>query len=201
MPESGNIQETKSHKRMNDTELRKKQILKAATDLFMENGYQGVNIDVIAEKCGIVRGTVLRYFGSKRELYNQVLLTRGNLASDYLGQICEDESISVNEALDKLADILIKQFTDTLTYIGDDIRDPEYRQNFDVLRLPIFRETAKSLEKLLLRGNQEGVLHIDNPKIRAYSTTFAIFGIGEASETPDNMYAERKALITALLLL
>ena len=71
MPESGNIQETKSHKRMNDTELRKKQILKAATDLFMENGYQGVNIDVIAEKCGIVRGTVLRYFGSKRELYNQ----------------------------------------------------------------------------------------------------------------------------------
>ena len=53
-------------KRINDTELRKKQILEKASALFLEKGYAGVGIDEIAEACGVVRGTILRYFHSKK---------------------------------------------------------------------------------------------------------------------------------------
>ena len=52
-------------KRINDTELRKKQILEKASALFLEKGYAGVGIDEIAMACGVVRGTILRYFHSK----------------------------------------------------------------------------------------------------------------------------------------
>lgn len=60
-------------KRINDTQVRKQQILEAASALFLENGYAGGSIDDIAAACGIVRGTVLRYFHSKKELYDQIL--------------------------------------------------------------------------------------------------------------------------------
>lgn len=58
-------------KRINDTQVRKQQILEAASALFLDNGYAGVSIDDIAAACGIVRGTVLRYFHSKKELYDR----------------------------------------------------------------------------------------------------------------------------------
>ena len=63
-------------KRINDTEVRKKQILEKASALFLEKGYAGVGIDEIAAACGVVRGTILRYFHSKKELYNEILFGR-----------------------------------------------------------------------------------------------------------------------------
>lgn len=64
--------------RMNDTEARKRQILEEASKLFLEKGYAGVGIDEIAGACGIVRGTVLRYFHSKKELYDEIIFGRAN---------------------------------------------------------------------------------------------------------------------------
>ena len=75
-------------KRINDTQVRKQQILEAASALFLENGYAGGSIDDIAAACGIVRGTVLRYFHSKKELYDQILFGRGNQTGTVLEQYC-----------------------------------------------------------------------------------------------------------------
>ena len=169
-------------KRINDTEVRKKQILEKASALFLEKGYAGVGIDEIAAACGVVRGTILRYFHSKKELYDAILFGRGNHAGTMLGEYCDDNSIPLTEIIRKLLMVTEEQFAQVITAYRDKLEQEEFRQNFDVFRLPIFRNEAKMLEKILICGNEEGVWNIRDPHIRAYSYMFAMFGLAETPE-------------------
>ena len=49
-------------------EKRKKEILDKALDLFMENGYEDVTFQKIADKCGVTRTTLYIYFKNKKEI-------------------------------------------------------------------------------------------------------------------------------------
>ena len=187
-------------KRINDTEVRKKQILEKASGLFLENGYAGVGIDEIAAACGVVRGTILRYFHSKKELYDEILFGGGNLAGTVLIEYCNDKSIPVTEIIRKLLMVLEAQFTEVIDGYRDKLENEEFRQNFDVFRLPIFRNEAKMLEKILIRGNEEGVWNIRNPHIRAYSYAFALFGLAETTETDTEIMKQEIREITKLML-
>lgn len=187
-------------KRINDTELRKKQILEKASALFLEKGYAGVGIDDIAEACGVVRGTILRYFHSKKELYDEILFGGGNHAGTILGEYCEDKRIPVTELIGKLLMVTETQFAEVIHVYRDKLRNEEFRQNFDVFRLPIFRNEAKMLEKILIRGNEEGVWNIRDPHIRAYSYIFAMFGLAETPEVDTEVMKQEIREITRLML-
>ena len=187
-------------KRINDTEVRKKQILEKASALFLEKGYAGVGIDEIATACGVVRGTILRYFHSKKELYNEILFGRGNAAGTILGEYCEDKSIPVTEIIRKLLTVTEAQFTAVIHAYRDKLKNEEFRQNFDVFRLPIFRNEAEMLEKILIRGNEEGVWNIRDPHMRAYSYAFAMFGLAEVPELDTEMMKQEIREITKLML-
>ena len=187
-------------KRINDTELRKKQILEKASALFLEKGYAGVGIDEIAEACGVVRGTILRYFHSKKELYDEILFGRGNHAGTVLGEYCDDKSIPAAELIRKLVRITEVQFTEVIDAYREKLKEEEFRQNFDVFRLPIFRNEAKMLEKILIRGNEEGAWKIRDPHMRAYSYIFAMFGLAEAAEVDTEMMKQEIREITKLMI-
>ena len=187
-------------KRINDTELRKKHILEKASALFLERGYAGVGIDEIAEACGVVRGTILRYFHSKKELYDEILFGRGNHAGTVLGEYCDDKSIPAAELIRKLVRITEVQFTEVIDAYREKLKEEEFRQNFDVFRLPIFRNEAKMLEKILIRGNEEGAWNIRDPHVRAYSYFFAMFGLAEAPEVDAEMMKREIREITRLML-
>lgn len=185
--------------RMNDTEARKRQILQKATELFAVKGYHGVGIDEIADACGIVRGTVLKYFGSKQELYKQVLYGRGNPTGDCLIAVCEDSDIPAAKALQQVIEIAGKQFGTNKKYVDKDSQDEDFQQNFDVIRLPAYRNMQKYLEKIIVRGNEEGAFHVENPRMRAFSIVFAVFGITESMESEEEMLAEMKEIIGRML--
>jgi len=51
-------------------------ILREASRLFREKGYNNVGIDAVMEKAGLTRGGFYGHFRSKRDLYNNVL--KGN---------------------------------------------------------------------------------------------------------------------------
>lgn len=187
-------------KRINDTEVRKKQILEKASALFLEKGYAGVGIDEIAAACGVVRGTILRYFHSKKELYDEILFGRGNPAGTILGEYCEDKSIPVTEIIRKLLMVTEAQFAAVIDLYRDKLKNEDFRQNFDVFRLPIFRNEAKMLEKILIRGNEEGVWKIRDPHMRAYSYIFAMFGLAEATEVDTEMMKQEIWEITKFML-
>ena len=52
-------------------------ILEAASEVFAERGYAGASIDRIAEAAGISAPMIYRHFGSKRELYVELLEASG----------------------------------------------------------------------------------------------------------------------------
>jgi AcrR family transcriptional regulator len=54
----------------------KERILTAAAAAFSKAGFSGVGLDEIAQELGLTRPSLLYHFGSKEELYRQVLSTR-----------------------------------------------------------------------------------------------------------------------------
>ncbi len=55
---------------------RRKALLAAAMEEFLQHGFEGANIDAIARKAGVGRATVYRQFGSKEQLYRAATNTR-----------------------------------------------------------------------------------------------------------------------------
>lgn len=56
-----------------DGAARRRQILKAAGRLFGERPYSAVSVNDIADEAGVAKGLMHHYFGSKRELYLEVV--------------------------------------------------------------------------------------------------------------------------------
>jgi AcrR family transcriptional regulator len=48
---------------------RREEILDAATQLFAEHGYSGADTQLLADRLGVGKGTLYRYFASKEELF------------------------------------------------------------------------------------------------------------------------------------
>ena len=48
---------------------RKHEILEKALEVFIEEGYEDVTFQKIAERCGITRTTLYIYFKNKREIF------------------------------------------------------------------------------------------------------------------------------------
>jgi TetR/AcrR family transcriptional repressor of mexJK operon len=56
-------------KTRNKSSAKRKQILTAATELFVEQGYASTSMDLIARKAEVSKQTVYSHFGSKDELF------------------------------------------------------------------------------------------------------------------------------------
>lgn len=54
-------------------EIRRQRILESASHAFAENDYAAVSIGAVARRAAVSRGTVYNYFGSKEQLYREVL--------------------------------------------------------------------------------------------------------------------------------
>lgn len=186
-------------KRMNDTNQRKQQILENAEKLFCQYGYQKTSVDKIAESCGLVRGTVLHYFGSKDKLYRAVLQTRRNQTIDYLEKALLDQEKSVQEILQTALFICRDQLSSNSVFAKEYVENPATRQAFNEMRLPVYEGLATLLEKLIQRGMDNKELTIENPKLRAYAVSFAIFGITNPQNNPDSMYTEIHAVLESML--
>lgn len=53
--------------------IRKKELIKIAYDLFITKGYENTSIDEIIAKAGIAKGTFYYYFESKEEMLEEVI--------------------------------------------------------------------------------------------------------------------------------
>jgi AcrR family transcriptional regulator len=56
-----------------DPDLRRGQILSAASKIFREQEFSAVSLDAVADRAGVTRGLLHHYFGSKRGLYLAVV--------------------------------------------------------------------------------------------------------------------------------
>src|ERR1043165_895383 len=73
-------------------ESRREQILAAATDLFAKQGFDRTEWQQVADRLGVGKGTVYRYFPSKRELFLAAADRAMRLLHDAVGTAADPEA-------------------------------------------------------------------------------------------------------------
>lgn len=57
----------------------RRRILESAREVFFRDGFMAANLDEVAERAGVAKGTLYRYFDSKADLYVAVLADNGKV--------------------------------------------------------------------------------------------------------------------------
>src|SRR5262245_45838205 len=78
---------------------RKEEILEAAARLFAEHGYSDTETQLLADRLGVGKGTLYRYFRTKRELF----LAAVDRVMRRLSQEVDDSMAGVDDPLDGIA--------------------------------------------------------------------------------------------------
>ncbi len=86
---------------------RKHEILEKSLDLFIEEGYEDVTFQKIADRCGITRTTLYIYFKNKREIFLWSIKQLTSNVERELMAIISDGTLS---SLDCLRSIITKVF-------------------------------------------------------------------------------------------
>ena len=90
-------------------EKRKKEILSKSLDLFIEEGYEDVTFQKIADRCGITRTTLYIYFKNKREIFVWSLKQVTSALEEDLLKIIKNEKFSAPECLKNIFEMIISR--------------------------------------------------------------------------------------------
>jgi AcrR family transcriptional regulator len=70
----------------------RQRILDAAREVFFRDGFMAANLDEVAQKAGVAKGTLYRYFDSKAELYVAVLAHNGEIFKQRMREAVSGEA-------------------------------------------------------------------------------------------------------------
>ncbi|MDR2784623.1 MAG: TetR/AcrR family transcriptional regulator [Treponema sp.] len=126
-------------------EKRRREILEKALDVFVDEGFENVTIQKIADRCGITRTTLYIYFKNKKEIFNysikQLMGEVERIIQEVRGTAalnCVEKIIRVlNVIIDKLEENrrLLMVILDYLLYLSKKDSNPDQRVRQRTLRL------------------------------------------------------------------
>ena len=70
---------------------QREKIIRAATGVFSQKGYDGGRVEEIAQRAGLPKGNILYYFKTKKNLYRVVIEQVLSLWLEALGDISADD--------------------------------------------------------------------------------------------------------------
>jgi AcrR family transcriptional regulator len=86
---------------------RKQEILEKSLDVFMDEGYEDVTFQKIADRCGITRTTLYIYFKNKREIFLWSIKQLLSALEEKLIAIATDTSISTEQVLKDIMSFIL----------------------------------------------------------------------------------------------
>jgi len=139
---------------------RRTEILKAATELFLDRGYAATSIDAVIEQVGGSKRTLYAMFGSKERLFEEVI--RANTAQMFDTPFFGEDTGSLHDTLEGFAIRLLTLFTETRTIgiyrvvVSESARFPNLAESFrEQGPLRGRRWLARVLEGAAARGEIE----------------------------------------------
>ncbi len=151
-----------------DRDERRRQILAAARKLFSERGFSAVSTTEIAAEAGIARGLINHYFGTKRELYIEVVREMVRFRSQPVPEYVDGATpqARLDESIDRWLEMVSRNREAWLAAVGAEGlgRDPEIEAVLDEARE---EATARLIEVLGLGPAREAPPEL-HAALRAY---------------------------------
>ena len=162
-------------------EKRRRKILVKALDVFMDEGFDDVTFQKIADRCGITRTTLYIYFKNKKEIFNYSIKQFLQGLEDDIVKIRKLSGISLMEQLIQVMSVIIDSLEENkrlltvvlnyLSYLSKGEHDPDYRVRRRTVRL------RHILNALLI----EGIRAKEFVPVNVKETNEALYGFIEAA--------------------
>ena len=157
------------------TPRKRRAILAAATEVFLQHGYLGASMDEVAAKAGVSKQTVYKQFENKERLFTEIVLGTSDQLIDGLQQAYADTlegAADAREALRALAYRLLQSLTADgvlqlrRLVIAEADRFPEVCGAWFTSG---FEKSLEALGQALHRLSERGLLReLDDPTLAAY---------------------------------
>ena len=99
------------------SEERRSQIVKISAELFSRKGFKGTTTKAIAKKVGISEAMIFRYFPTKDDLYNAIIIDRVGDKDDIFFPIEAANQRDDYKVFEALADYLMKKNEDDTVFL------------------------------------------------------------------------------------
>lgn len=149
---------------------KRAQIIEAALDTFLELGYKGASMNLVAERAGVIKQTIYSHFQDKQSLFREVI---ASLTVDYVQHALQKPNL-----VDKALPVVMRAIAETIlarhedprhvqfvrTMIGEAGRFPELAKLFtDTTMKPVLALIVQHIEK-------QDLYRIEDPE--AFSRVF-----------------------------
>jgi len=160
---------------------RKKEILEKSLDIFVEEGYEDVTFQKIADRCGITRTTLYIYFKNKREIFLWSIKQLTGKLETSLQEIMANADLTCSECLRQIFLRILDEcvsnhklfnvILDYLLQLQKSGKDPGERVRRRVVRL------RHLLSQVIITGIDKG--EFKNVSVKAVNEMF--YSLFEAS--------------------
>jgi TetR/AcrR family transcriptional repressor of mexJK operon len=166
------------------TSPKREAILRAATEVFLRNGYVGTSMDEVAARAAVSKQTVYKHFADKQRLFAELVVTTVREASDPVHD--EVQSLAGSDRDDVEADLRAmarRQVAKVMRpevlrlrrlVIGEAGRFPELGRTFYELGPG---RTIAALADAFARLAARGALRIDDPALAAEHFNWLVMSI------------------------
>lgn len=171
-----------------DPELRRRELLDIAEQLFLEKGYQETRVKDIVKKAGVSQGTFYYYFPSKEGILDEITDKYINIIIESMEEISKQDNLNALEKLVKIFQFSLSFRNDTrsiMQYIHDE-KNLHLHRKFEE-RIPV--ETVEPLACIFKQGVREGIFDTPYPEeaARAFNgiSAMVLQGIDSANHNSD----------------
>ncbi|MFB6291257.1 MAG: TetR/AcrR family transcriptional regulator [Candidatus Bipolaricaulia bacterium] len=150
-----------------DSETRKGELLEAASDLFLENGYRETSVNSIVESIGVSKGTFYYYFDSKEDVLDGLVQKLGEPIYQKIDEIIARDSLNAIEKLNRIFSASRRTKLDNkkdLRKIFHLMYRPENLRLRDKIQKQTVERSAPKIAKVLKQGIDEGTLDTPFPE-------------------------------------
>jgi len=154
------------------TERKRRAVLDAAEQVFLRSGYLGANMDELAALSGVSKQTVYTYFGSKEQLFVELVMSMTGAASDRVAGatpsvdgVDDIEAYLVDYAHRQLAIVLTPRLLQLRRLVIGEVG------RFPGLARALWeggpRQALRTLTSIFSGLAERGVLDVDDPALAA----------------------------------
>lgn len=140
-------------------EVRKKELIKIAYDLFITKGYENTSVDDIIASAGIAKGTYYYHFDSKEQMLEEVINMMISAGVERAKQILQSD-LKIQEKL--VYTILALRVAPEEQSVQDTIHEKENIILHKKVNDKIIEEAVPILSEIAREALEEGLFHCDD---------------------------------------